>query len=264
MNNIRLNNDTIQIAEEWNELTSNQVLKLCDIIFYNRKKKLTKSAWSYAVLYVLLNIKWYQLRFLWNFLKVEKVDIVFHFFPLIKFLKDRNELTEFKIRSFRIGFRKYFAPGNYFSNLTLEEYKYADHFYASYNKEKNIDDLEALVAVLYREKSEAPTLLDNREAFDEAKLVKNAKRMMKLPLTYKQAILLSYEGCRNHLATHCPRIFQKGEEETNKRDFGFEGLILELSGNKFGDYENTKKTFVKKAFNLIEMEMEKAAKKQSK
>lgn len=262
MNNIRLNKSVTEVAQEWNELTLHQLLELVRLLF-SVDLKVTQSQWSYAVLYQLLNIKWYNVRFLWNFLHLPKDMIVTALFPLTEFVKKENTLTDFKLTSFRIWFTKYYAPADELNNLTIDEFRFCEPFYVGYKKDKDMDCLDGLIAVLYRKKRKEyyPKAVsyngDVRQDFNENLIVQHSKKVSKLSLRKKQLIYLTYEGARNKIINECPHLFRNDEDKKQGRDFGMSGLILELSGAKFGTFDETCKVKLKTAFNLLEMEAQK-------
>lgn len=191
-------------------------------------------------------------------------------FPLTEFVKKENTLTDFKLKRFRIWFTNYYAPADELKNLTIDEFRFTDAAYITYKNTKNEDYLDVLVAILYRPKRKEyyPKAVeykgDIRQDFNENLVVQHAKKMSKLSLHKKQLIYLTYEGARNKIINECPHLFSGDDTKKQGRDFGFSGLILELSGTKFGTFTETCKVYVKTAFNLLEMEAQKAEKRKRK
>ena len=270
MIDLRLNNSTIKVAENWNELTKKQILSIVELLFGNNLK-LTKQQWKYALLYkVLLKNELLNLKFIWLFTRLPKVDIISSLFPLVNWLEAGNTLTDFKLKSFRVGFTRFYAPKDGLINLTIDEFQFTDGFYIDYKKNKNIDYLDGLIAVLYRRKQAGYNPIspsyngDIREVFNENTIVTNSKKASKLSLAKKHLILLAYEGSRNEIIENCPNLFSSKETQQKGKSFGYGGLILELSGDKFGNHLETKKTNLITAFNFLEMEAIKHAKNKDK
>jgi hypothetical protein len=259
MQQVTLNTSTVSIAEEWNELTKNQLLKIINLLF-DKDLVMSMSNWRYGVLFQLLKIKFYNLRFLWLFMNLPKSDIVIALFPLMAWVEKKNTLTDFKIKSFTIKGVKYYPPEDGLINLTLDEFSSLEPLYTKYQKTKDVDYLDGLVGILYRKKRKKynPHSLaykgDIREDFNEHLIPYLSEAAEELPLREKQLIYLTYEGGRNKIIANCPHLFTSSEDKKQAKDFGFGGLILELSGNKFGDFEKTKQTNIITSFNFLEME----------
>lgn len=262
MQNVEILSSKFSVPDKWNELNVKQSIEVARLLFA-KNLKLTKQQWNYAVLYCLLNFKWYKPLAVYRFLQVPKTLVVMGMFPLTEFITKENKLTDFKMKRFRVGFTYFYAPADDLKNLTIDEFRFTDPLYINYKKTKNIDFLDALVAVLYRPKRKdynpsSPEFNgDVREDFNEHLTVKYAKKVAKLSEHKKHLIYLAYEGARNQIITDCPNLFNSSEKIKQGRDFGLSGLILELAGGKFGTFPETCKTSVTTALNLLEMEAQK-------
>ena len=93
MESIRLNNATTKAASNWNELSLYRLLKIVNFIF-DRELKITVPQWKYAILYQVLDIKWFNFKFHWLFSLLPKSDLVCCLFPSIKWV-EKNTLTDF-------------------------------------------------------------------------------------------------------------------------------------------------------------------------
>ncbi|MCO6501360.1 MAG: hypothetical protein J5I47_13425 [Vicingus serpentipes] len=262
---LTINKSTVKAAECWNDLKKDQLLKIV-ALFFNKELKMNTSTVRYALLYHTLNIKWYNLRFLWIFIQLPKVEIVGSLFPLIKWIEKENTLTEFKIKTIRSGFKKLYAPANGLTNITINEFRFTDELYIKYKKTADVDYLNTLVGILYRPKRENhnPDAVnyqgDIREDFNEHHLIRNANRLEKISLSKKQVIYLAYEGSRNKIIANHPHLFNNEEAQKQGKSFGYGGLILEMSGVKFGSFKETCQTNLITAFNFLEMQAIKAEK----
>jgi hypothetical protein len=264
MTTITLDKHKMQFPTCWNELTLKQLLGLYTLLLPGTIVG-TKSLAKSVIIIKLIAPNLFKFRFFFKFMQLPKHMVVQVFFPVIEFLTESNTLTEFKLKSFRVGLTKYYAPADGLKNITIDEFRWADKMYIKYKNTNDTDYLDGLVAILYRKKRKDynPTLPtykgDIREDFNEHTISKNSEKVDKLPLAKKHVILLAYEGSRNKQIAACEHLFSDTQKSTGKND-GYGGLLLELAGTKFGTYEQTCKTNWKIAFNYLENQAEKAAK----
>ena len=253
--------------ENWNECSKNQLFHIVHFLFM-KERRLQSSEWSYFLILRLLGVKLWRVKFVWKFLRLPKNMVVQVFFPLLDFIRKENTLSQFKLKSFKVGFNKYYAPKDGLINITIGEFSFADPLYINYKKTGNEDFLDGLVAILYRKKRSdynpgaANFKGDLREEFNEHLIVRNAIKIKKLAHVKKHLIFLAYEGSRNEIVKNCQSLFKDKEEIKQGKNFGYGGLILELAGNKFGNNEQTAKTNLITIFNFLEMEASKSLKQQ--
>lgn len=265
MNTIRLDNIKQKFPENWNECTLSQLLGIYSLLLPNTiigPKSLAKT----IVVLKLINARFYRFRFLRKFEKLPKHMIIQVFFPIVEKLLEKNTLTEFKLKHFRVWFKKYYAPADGLANITIEEFRFLDPMYVNYKKTGETHWLDGIVGILYRKKREDynPTSVDYkgdiREDFNEHQIIRNSKIASKLSLEKRQLIFLTYEGCRNEIIDSCSNLFNSEESQEKGRNSGYGGLITELAGDKFGDYNQTCKTNLITAFNYLDEQAEKLKK----
>jgi hypothetical protein len=103
-------------------------------------------------------------------------------------------------------------------------------------------DLDRLVAVLYRPRRAFHWLRklspefngDGRQVFNEKTVAARARRVARLPLAQRHAVLLYYLGCRAALERAYPHLFS-GDEGNGKDLNPWLTLIGRLPNDKFGD-----------------------------
>lgn len=180
--------------------------------------------------------------------------------PTLRNLIKENKLSTWLIPSFRLRFRKYYGPADMLSNLTAHEFfNICEPLYWAYKQgDGGTGTLDALCAVLYRQKRSGPVDDDLREELTDAGIAKRAKRFARLNLDFKRAILFNYEGCRNFITKHrdySAAFDGKGGKSKRKGD-----VTLTLAGGPLGDHPQTKRTnlytFLLHLVNLIEQEQE--------
>lgn len=226
----------LKIPESWNQLNINQLTKIANILH----SKESTVFFDFKIFIALLNIKYWQLFKKW------KAFIIFKNIPLstikenYKWLYLDCNLTKF-IPNLKIKSKILKAPADRLNNLTIDEFSKADDLYLGWIKTQNFEYLEYLTAILYRELYRN----NKRVAFDNNELEKRAEDLSKINRKILLAILLSYQGSRNYIISEFPIVFPK--PKANKKlpkNSGFEKLILHLSGEKFGAYNETKNTNV--------------------
>jgi hypothetical protein len=164
-----------------------------------------------------------------------------------------NTLTEQHIKSFN----GYCAPKSEFDNLTLAEFHFTELFY------RQIIDgdghaLDKLIAVLCREPKKDYDFKrdvdgDARAAFNANVINYSANRISKtFPAKVKTAILMWYDGCRQHLAELYPDAFSAPGAKETSDELGMYDMIRSLSGDRFGTINEVEKVFVHTAFVEIE------------
>lgn len=162
----------------------------------------------------------------------------------ISFLAERNELTTWLIKFVKpLPWLKYVGPSNKLATSTIQEFRLAENFYMFYQKTKNEDFLDLLIATLYRKKGESNLKADYRMQLSELLIDQHGKQMRRLSKPVRAAILFNYEGCRNYVFAKYPTIFKVGKSDDKQKKMpDLENLITTVAGGKFGVYKDTKDT----------------------
>lgn len=230
---VHIENRSQLAAAHWNELNKRQLLYISKIIF---KRGMIERHQKIAALMVLLfyNFKNFNLKFYIKFIRLP----IFAMGSALKatdFLWKGNDISKFIIKKFSHRFRTYHSPDDLFGNLTIHEFAFADTFYERWKKYLKINDLDHLVAILYRVKdreidsSSEHYKGDIRTPFNEHHIPKNVKRLKSLPDRYKYAILLQYEGNRNQFIQTFEHCFSKSEKRSGKIE-GWGKTIMMMAG----------------------------------
>ncbi|WP_370407965.1 hypothetical protein [Tenacibaculum dicentrarchi] len=222
---------TINIPTSWNELSDYQLKKIASIMYLNQSK-LT----DVRIFFTLLNIRW------WNFLKKKTARIILRNVSLSElkkhysFIYENQKRTNF-IKSFKAKNKTFYAPGDRINNLTVDEFSHAEDLYLGWMRTQNIEFLHYLTAVLYRIKGKD----GKRIPFDKTTLEADVKHISKIDKNVFYAILVTYQGCREHLYSQFPIVFPKSTSKNPKlpNSSGFGKLALHLSGKKFGTHQET-------------------------
>lgn len=119
-----------------------------------------------------------------DFKKIPKSYIMIIYEEYFKWITEIPEYKDSKIDVVRLGLKKIRGPERQFSNITWEEFIWADTLYL-----RGMSD-EAM-AVLYRRERKG-----EKEPFDEKNMNANFKQIKKLPETTRLAMLINYDAMR--------------------------------------------------------------------
>ena len=188
----------------------------------------------------------------------------------LDWMKEPNSLTKWLITCITIWGRKFHGPKGNLSNLTVEEFMFAEAAYTQWLEVQQASVLDTLFAALYRRHSCFGSV---RRAFSEKEQAAGEKAAASIRPHVKVAISLNYAGCRNNIIAKHPNVWKKSETNPNEplmappmlQKVNWAGLALELSGDKFGTYNQTIKMNLwifladmdKKAKRAAEMEAKK-------
>ena len=256
---------TTSLPETWNELSKPQLLEISKL--FDQTGKLITQALDQLSLSFLGLEKW---RFNRNrtLLDMNLVQFDEIASKLDWIFEEKASLTAQLIPKLKIGRRTYTGPDESIGNCTAAEISKADTAFLVFQEKQEECYLDDLIAILYRPrkwwwpfKALFPELHegDLRRRFNDYTVKRRAKRMVKLPKEIKKAILIYYQGCKSEVVEEFPNAFD-GKKSSNGLDFGMTGLLLSLSGDKFGEFEKTKDT----NFWLLMMEVETLAVEQKK
>lgn len=244
----------LNIPQSWNDLP---IAVLQKIAWYFHIG-LAKRKLDLFVFFALSDTKWYQFNKAFNLLKMLKVVPLDELKNHFSFIYETNNLTAF-IPSITANKKKLYAPGDRLHNITIEEFALCEDFFFHYTQTKNLDYIQYLVAVLYR-----PLFENKKEVFDKATLDASFKKLSKINKKTLAAIALSYKGSTLEIQNNkaYAKIFIKSKVKATAKVTpitpkapGWERLVLDLSGGKFGNFEQTNKTnihaFLSEYVNLI-------------
>lgn len=228
------------IPGTWNELSDSQLKKVAKLCF----SKLPSLFFDYALLKILLKIKWYKFRLRRRFLVLLKVMSLSEIKTHYKDFYETQNLTRF-ISSIKVNGINHFPPSDRLGNISIGEFSVLEDLYLGYlntkddsSKNYGYDYLLYIIAVLY-----TPDTNGTRAVFNKELLQKKAKAFQKVKKEIVYAGLLSYMGCRDYIAS-LPKyalIFPKPKSSPKKTpsSSGIGDLILSMSAGTFGDYDKT-------------------------
>ena len=278
MNIITINGKNHQLAATWNELTTQQQITCYQIIMQDTLAEFTDDE---TLPYKRLAMTKYLLGFSEQFLEKWEADCIQaeegnkESGNLI-FLSELNTIVE-KVTTFsfesipesnsednpkpetrnsqlaltltkcpfpRLGAKsrkRYYAPKNELSNISLYELSLSFTYFEAYLESKEEEQLHNLLAVLYRpgkpanKKMKASGYHGDRRLpllHHESTIKKRAEKMRLLPLPAKQIIVFWFACCRHQIINAYKNIFSSPENGVEKigNDYGWGALLMELSG----------------------------------
>jgi hypothetical protein len=251
-----INNRTYLFPENWNELTSKQLLAISPVICkealdYKDRLELFRVCLGMSrgkFLQYAYMPKWLHPKLWWK-----KAEVLLFFdrqLHWLDFLTNTNTLTNQLVPVIRYGFtrKKLFGPAANFENLRMDEFCFTEHHYMQFRKTKSREDLTRFVASIYRPaKKDYDTTLnpdgDIRIPFNEHSLAFFAKKIHRVSDRKLLAILHWYEGCRFQLVETFEKVFNG--KESDVQSFGLFSLITGVAEDGvMGDFEKVNKNYV--------------------
>jgi len=251
------------IPENWNELTTKQVVNMVRLIHASKDDV----DFLYRALQILLQMS------NWDYVKLSN-DFKGRAFDHIIWIAGENTLTKnpFPQLSIVPFFSTLYGPKDDFDNIRAKEFHFAEMSYVAYLETNDIGYLDRLIGVLYRKHCglKGDELLkrgDVREDFNDNLVPKYANTVLRLSIDTKRAILQWYDGCRHNLLQSFKSL--KKADGVQSDDFkGLYPLMHSMAGEKYGDFDKIEQKLVwdlmyaMQQFNDDAKEQEKLAKKQ--
>lgn len=240
-----MQNLSFKIPNQWNALSDKQLLKLSKLLFYAQNSKTI----DYKMFKVFTNYKFYKFKLYRKIRTLFKVRQASEIKKSFSFIYTEQNLTRF-IPVVKINRKKYYAPAERLTNLSIGEFSICEDLYLGYLRNvKNADAdfgigyLHYLFAVLYVSSKSKIRPAFNKELLED--LVNNTNKVSQNTLF---ATLLSYKGCRDAIVNNAkykyifPNNKTEATENTPKeipKSSGFSDVILSFSGKLFGEYDKT-------------------------
>lgn len=190
-------------------------------------------------------------------------------FDRLELKRNRFPSLEYKaVHSFGFQFKAYFAgPADALDNMRFGEWIVADGHFVRYSQTESPEDLDALIAVIYRPRGRGPAYKtdhadyrgDIREKFNDQLLPGRIKNIATISELTKKAIFLWYASCRQQIISQYPDFFPAAVKKSEKQE-GWFGLYDDLMGDpKFGGAEKLEDTFIHTVFASVNRSVVKMA-----
>ncbi len=233
----------ISIAENWEEISGKQLIAIAGLLHLGIDDAAIASD---KALFILSGKK------LLPFLLIS-LDIRMRCYEHVQWVFQEQNITQQLIPVYK----KLHGPESEFGNLQAAEFHHTEIAYQRLVHEDEIDALNELVAILYREPRKNYDLKrnsdgDTRIPFSFGDIEYHKKIVKRWPIQVQQAILMWYDACREQLRTFYPQAFEGiGDSNSNYYD-GLFGLIRNIAaGNKYGDFEKVEHMYVHNMFREI-------------
>lgn len=254
MKKISIQDIEFNIPTKYNELSLKQLRKVTRLHINNTPEN------QIDVLWYLLNLKWWKYSDLkkWAVIRgigAEWIHTLLSDKSLFGWIFATSNLTDYKIKSFRLGLFRYHGPVKNILNLNAAEVTFGYEIFKLYSEKANPDYLNSLVAILYRRKNPLSWMKqfiygyngDVRLPLNSFTLEKRAQKFKKLDIETKTIIFLMFAGKwdefqnmeRNKL------IFPKFNEVNNKKKEDpliWQKIMMKMAeSGVFGDLNNVEK-----------------------
>ena len=208
----------ITIPQTWNDLTDRQLIKVAKILTTTKPGRIQ----VYKILCVLLGCRWYTFKLnaklVVIMLDVPLSELQNHFQYIYKNIDRTKPLDNLKIKG-----KVYYAPMDRLINLTASEFAAADDLHNKYLETKDLEYLQYLMAVLYKEEKPQP--------FDKINLHQLAAPFKKINPYKLIAIHFFFSGCKQNIVKRFPKAFPKGAKKSKENYVLFASRKKEVYGN---------------------------------
>lgn len=289
---VKLDNNTFQLPENWNELTGNQLLRLADmfgdvtnlneflikmwlvildlkvlrkkeeiidgvehfhLIHKSKKKKSIYLVSAYDLQFAASHLRWMFTE------KMNGQDVIENTFVF------SSRLTKNLIPEIKHSKKVFAGPDGALTNITFAEYILCETYFNRYNQTSDVNWLNKFVAVLYRPVKSKKEINSNnfdgdkRITFNAAQNDRLALLVKNLPTNYKRAILIFYEGCRNYIAHKFPLTFKPGGGSDRETFESLMELTITLKNETGDNLDTIRESMLYDILLILENMAEKAA-----
>jgi len=239
MTEVTIGGKAFTLPSEWTELSRDQLLFLSSLY----PLKLTPAQFKVRLLMRLLRVSWFFLN------RLDPQDLT-TLTNTLEWIFTDVRLTRNSIP--RIGFLHGFSDD--MKDCTFGEFTNAQMKVEDYGKSGKEEDLDELVAILYRRKKRLWMIrkhftdtADCRVRFVEKNLPRGAKRLSRVAQPVKYAVYLNVLGVISTLPDKFPNVYRKKEGGGKG---GWAALMLSLADGKTDD-ESLDKVFYSNMYNVF-------------
>lgn len=142
--------------------------------------------------------------------------------PQLDWLFKRPILERSLIPELTVGKCKYIGPSTALGNFSVLQLSFADICFSAVQDKGSVEALNNLMGALYYPEG---------TEWNNADIEERGAKLAALPLHVRLGAWLNYKALRNTLPLRYPETFAGAEA---KDDFGIDGLLEGLAGDKFG------------------------------
>ncbi|WP_281991401.1 hypothetical protein [Aquimarina aggregata] len=232
------------IATSWNELNTWQLSKVSKLIF----TKVSSDVLKYRLVYILFMIRPGLIHTLKVFYLLISVPLS-ELYVYAKFMVETSDLTHFP-KTLTYRGKKLYGPEARLSNITIDQFSFADVFYYRWCKTRDDSDLNRLISVLYFPKGKGFSR--------EEKNLRHSSIVKKMPMGIKLTVLMAYMGSRSVLAASFKNVFPKKKGDSKAEYSSFDKILynMALSENQpFGHLYATKQAKLYDFMNVLDLDL---------
>lgn len=270
---VQINSDHYLIPEKWDELTTDQLLKIAEYV----NSQLPFNEFRIKLMMFFLGLHCMRIEertikgevcFFFrqgkkNIYALSAIDLscllsrIDFIFKISKADDDSNQkvvhshLCRQLIPAIKVSGTEYIGPASSLTNLLFHEYIFTETYFYKFSETKEIKYADLLIAVLYRENSgknenDADYNGDPRIQFNDFHLDARAEKIAKLDPAFKTAILFFYDGCRNYLRVKFKEVFESSSGKNQKVDpfANFMKLVTTLTNNDITKNDQVRKSYL--------------------
>ena len=265
-------NISVNFPSQLDELNQNQFILFVELLLDCIAGKISLQQFKYRLTVSFLNIKMDRKYF--RLSKEDQENVlgeVYRLSDLIDSFFDEEQREGRPVKVFKLDFIHNFIPklcGNLYgpadalTDITFCEYRIAHQYFNAYLKSTDENDLNHLIAVLYRPKKRFLSILKHLPGYDGQMRVpfssksnplflkKRVRKISNLPFPVRYGIYLFFSGCEDFLAKGVPEVdgipidlsvlYEKGEGFETSQGTGLYGVLCTLAESKvFGSMLET-------------------------
>ena len=260
-----MKNLDLKMPVKWNDLTSKQLLYVCELYLLN----LTELKFKTWVFLNFTGVKALPKQIIadrvYYFFKKKRTRFSltaeeFHWFlHSADFLLSDSHLTKNLFPQIRIFNKRFFGPSNSCYNISVHEFMFAEKMIDLFHVSKDKKYLRKLCAILYRQQKKnynpkSPDFNgDRRETFNDFTFERRARLFRFLSAKKQYAVYIFYIGCRNALIEKHPYLFNSASvsSETSKTGENLKNLLVILNQGDITRNKEILKSQIWEAFSQL-------------
>lgn len=265
-------NKVVEIPSDIHEMNENQFIDFVGLVLQYSSGTITLKQFKISLIISLLDIR---LNLRYALMSPEqREELLAEVYRLAELSESFFEQVEQKgetIKTFKLTFTRnfipvvcgiYHGPADALQDVTFCEYRHAHRYYAAYLKSHSEDDLNHMIAVLYRPlkrflffKRLSPSFngqyrVPFTSEHNPILLAKRAREIGNLPFALRYGIFLFFSGCERFLVNgqvtvdgktiDLSVIYSQGDSSPDYADIGLTGILFSLAETRvFGSIGQT-------------------------
>lgn len=262
----------MQFPSEIEEMNEQQFVRFIELVLAHSSGNISLEQFRAELIITLLKVR---MDFTYTFMKAEaRENLLSEIYRLGESCDSFFEEIEQQgqmVKSFKLYFTRnfipvicgiYHGPAHALQDVTFCEYRHAHRYYTSYLESQNENDLNHLIAVLYRPAKKWLSVKRMFNGFDgqvrvpftahynPVILQARVSDIARLPFALRYGIFLFFSGCERFLVSGSVKldgktigfssIYESKSDDTAEYDIGLTGILYSLAETHvFGSIEQT-------------------------